>query len=142
MFNIKLRKEHLRLIAECKQMAGQVLRLSVGYAEVFKDKDSAEKVDSLNAAIEELNVYEIYLDQNDYLPTDIAESYIRLHSVLSSEVSEINRGKSAFKKKFDNNEAVSELTDSTPKERKELLLKTCIIVVFSFCMYFFFYSKL
>ncbi|WP_019027367.1 hypothetical protein [Colwellia piezophila] len=146
MFNNKLRKEHLLLIAECKQMAGQALRLSAGYVEVFEDKESAEKADSLKDVIEELNAYEIYLDQNDYLPTDIGGSYIRLHGVLSSEVSEIDAGKSAFKKHFDHNEAASNNSQGvkayTAKERKELLLKVCFIVAFALCMYFFFYSKL
>ena len=136
----RLRKEHLRLIAECRQMAGQVMRAAEVWGAISGDNDSLGRAEFLKEVIDELDDYEARLDRDEHLPPEVAEELLRVHMILANDVSSMEAGKETFKQRFEGSAPQS--TTDTKEDPNRFLLKTAIIVVFAICMWVFFYSKL
>lgn len=96
----RLRKEHLKIISECSQMARRLHRLSEGYGKTMGDPESIQMAEHLIEVIEELDEVEVWLDRNEILPPEKADDYLRLYKVLAQQVEGMEKGKDAFKNKF------------------------------------------
>lgn len=100
-FKKRLRKENLKLISECSQMARRLHRLYEGYGKVMGDPESIQMTEHLVEVIEELNEVEAWLDHNETLSPQKADDYLRLYSALAVQVDGMEKGKDAFRKKFE-----------------------------------------
>lgn len=97
----RLRKEHLKIISECSQMARRLHRLSENYGKVMEDPESIKMSEHLIEVIDELDEIEAWLDSNEVLSPQKADDYLQLHKALAFQVEGMEKGKDAFRTKFE-----------------------------------------
>ena len=100
-FKKMMRKEHLRLVSDSRRMAAEIQRLASLSGEVMGDPEATKTSKAMEELISELDDMAIYLDHNDHLKPDVAESMLEIYKNLSSQISGIQQGRDAARKLFD-----------------------------------------
>ena len=99
-FERRMRKEHLKLISECSQMALRLQRLSEIHGRSMGDENSLQMAEDLASVIAELEEVEVEMDRREVLSPAKAQDYIRLHRVLAEQIAGMDGGKENFNQKF------------------------------------------
>jgi hypothetical protein len=126
-FRKRMRKEHLKLISECSQMARRLQRLSEIYGKSMGDENSLQMAEDLATVITELDEVEVEMDRREVLSPAKAQDYLRLHAVLAERLAGMDKGKEIFNQKFNKEnikkevpKAVDEGFKSVPDPQDEI----------------------
>lgn len=101
-FKRRMRREQLRMVAECRQMANEAIRsidlsLSLGLGH---DLESQQFAGECEVLLEEFDLLEAVLDRQQTLDPQTVEDLLAVWRVLTTTRDEMERGKALARQRF------------------------------------------
>ena len=96
----RLRNEHVKLVAQNRQMATELHQFYETHAKVMADSDSRERTAFLADLIAELDDAAAWLDRSEHLLTDKVQGLLDVNIALKSQLKQVESGREAARKLF------------------------------------------